>query len=109
MIVGQKRYVVAGSTRDGNTEYVGFDSASGGYPYASAVLVNTTADLAKAISWMKDAEKNLHIIKNPKVFSYEIKLSEVDTSAFEANEVIVKNMIEGLSDEQIEILKRQIG
>jgi hypothetical protein len=108
MIVGQKRYVVAGNTRDGNTEYLGVDSASG-YPYASTYITHSTTDLLEAISWLRDAKNNLHDIVNPRIFSYEIELVEVDTSVFEANEVIVKNMIEGLSDEQIEILKRQIG
>jgi hypothetical protein len=108
MNVGEKRYVVAGSTVDGNAGYLGVDSASG-YPYVSTYITDSTTDLLEAISWLRDAKKNLHSILNPRIFSYEIELVEVDTSAFEANEVIVKNMIEGLSDEQIEILKRQIG
>jgi hypothetical protein len=107
MIVGQKRYVVAG-TCEGNMSYLGVDGASG-YPYVSTYITDDTADLAKAISWLRDAKKNLHSLLNPGVFSYEIDLVKVDISAFEADEAKVGNLIKGLTAEQIEILKRQIG
>lgn len=101
-VVDTKVYVVAG-TVDGRMEYLSFDSASGGYPYASASIQYKTHDLRQAVEWLKDATKNLPSLSNPKV--YEISLCEVDVSeVFEDNNV-VSNLLSQLTTEQKNILR----
>jgi len=68
-----KVFVIAGTVGD-KIEYLGFDSASGGYPYCSAFIRDVTSDIDRAILWLKDAEKNLPRLKNAKI--YEISLRE---------------------------------
>ena len=70
-----KYFVVGATDNKMKFVYLGFDSASGGYPYVSGVPRDLTSDIKQATEWLAGAEKNLKKLENPKI--YEIILREV--------------------------------
>ena len=102
-VADSNTYIVASIASDGKMEYLSFDSASGGYPYASASIRDQTSSLEQAIEWLKDAKRNLPRLNNPKV--YEICLSEVDISMTSQDSNVVGILLSQLTPEQKSILR----
>ena len=101
-------YVVAGHTLKGGDklQFLGFDSHSGGYPWASSYIQDKTSDIMQAISWLGDAKSDFVKISNPKV--YEVILREVDISAILNEEQKIDQFLNGISATQKEMLKRKL-
>ena len=74
-LIDTKIYVVGGTSNNSKFSYLGFDSASGGYPCVSDVPRDLTSDVQQATKWLADAKKNLKRLENVKI--YEIMLQEV--------------------------------
>jgi hypothetical protein len=104
---GQKQYLVSGMV-GGKTSYLGFDEASGGYPWASDRIDAVTTDLNEAHKWLKDAKKNLVALKGPRVFSFEINLVEVDMTSFALDDRLVQSILDELTPEQRNMLKDKL-
>ena len=104
-VIHTKVYIVAGTVGD-RVEYLGFDSASGGYPYASAYIRDQTSDLQQAVQWLEDAEKNLPQLKNIKV--YQISLHEADAVEVMRNGKVVKDLLSQLTNDQKKILQHML-
>jgi hypothetical protein len=104
-LINTKNFVVAGY-KNGRFDYLGFDSNSGGYPYASGYMRDRTTDALKAISWLSEAKSCYCGIPDPKV--YEIILREADISGFVEEEKEVDLIISALSETQLHMLKSKL-
>jgi glyoxylate utilization-related uncharacterized protein len=104
-VFGSKLYVVAGEV-SGKTEYLNFDSASGGYPYSSTAIRDKTANLQKAVDWVEEAKKYYTSMSNPKV--YEILLQETDVTGLMTDGKIVNDLLKTLTTEQKKLLKDKL-
>lgn len=78
--VKTKVFVVGGMAKDygkdtKSLQFVGHDSASGGYPYSASIYSATkTPDFERAVRWLSLDAKESHL-EDPKI--YELVLEEV--------------------------------
>jgi hypothetical protein len=105
-LIKTNQLVVAGFIK-GKLNYLGFDSNSGGYPYASSYMQSRTGELSEAVSWLPEATSSYCGIPDPKV--YEIVLREVDISKFVDEEKEVEEMFSKLSEAQKKLLKAKLN
>jgi hypothetical protein len=101
MLIETKTYVVSNGR-----SYLGFDSNSGGYPYASRGIADTTKDISKALSWLDDAKGSYCQIPTAKV--YEIVLREVDITSYTQDQDIVEQLLAGITEQQRILLKDRL-
>jgi len=101
MLIETKIYVVSNGS-----SYLGFDSNSGGYPYASNSIADTTKDVGKAVSWLDSAKGSYCQIAKAKV--YEIVLRELDITSYTQDQDTVEQLLAGITEQQRAILKNKL-
>lgn len=89
--VKTKVFVVGGMVKDygkdtKSLEFVGHDSASGGYPYAATIYsAAKTPDFERAARWLSVDAKESHL-EDPKIYELvleEVQFKEVETVRIE--------------------------
>ena len=97
-------YVAAGLRLDADSmEFLDFDSASGGYPFAANYIRNTYNTPWDAWKDLPEATSNYVHMKDPKV--YRVLLEEVDMTSFERDQEKVESVLNNLTEEQKQLLK----
>jgi hypothetical protein len=107
IVVGKKTYVVVGNF-NGRSSYLSFDKGSGGYPNASDYIKDVTTDLEQVDRWLKNAKKLMPEFEDPKVFSYEINLVEVDMTSFYLDDKKMQDMLDELTPDQLRMLRDKL-
>ena len=100
------KYVVAGEVSYADLEFLGFDSASGGYPYASNWIRNVYNTSLDAWKDLPEATSDYVRMKDPKV--YRIVLEEVDMMSYERDQHKVETVLNMLTKEQKQFLKEML-
>ena len=100
------KYVVAGEVSCADLEFLDFDSASGGYPYAANYIRNVYNTPLDAWKDLPEATSNYVQMKYPKV--YRIVLEEVDMTPYERDQDKVETVLSNLTKEQKQLLKEML-